>query len=104
MLAQAGSSTLVEICAVGKPSLLVPSPNVTDHHQEANARGLETAGAARVMVEREINVGAVATDVATLLADHEALARMGEAARTLGGPSVAEEVATLLEGMGAGAG
>ena len=104
VLARAGSSTLAEICAVGKPSLLVPSPNVTDNHQEANARGLEAAGAARVVVEKGIDVAAVAGQVATLLADHDALARMGEAARTLARPSVAEEGATLLEGMGAGAG
>ena len=96
VLARAGSSTLAELCAVGKPSVLVPSPNVTDNRQEANARGLEAAGAARVVVEKGIDVGAVATDIAALLADEAQRGRMAEAARSLARPRVADEVAELL--------
>jgi len=97
VVCRAGSSTLAELCAVGKPSLLVPSPNVTDNHQEANARGLERAGAAEVVVEAGLDVGAVVTRLEGLLGDPAALARMATAARGLGRPDVAAEVARHLE-------
>ena len=96
VLARSGSSTLAEICAVGKPSLLVPSPNVTDNHQEANARGLERTGAAEVVVEAGLEVGAVALRVGQLLADQPRLSAMGAAAGRLARPNVAHEVADLL--------
>jgi UDP-N-acetylglucosamine--N-acetylmuramyl-(pentapeptide) pyrophosphoryl-undecaprenol N-acetylglucosamine transferase len=104
VLARAGSSTLAEICAVGKPSFLVPSPNVTDNHQEANARGLEHAGAARVLVEKGLDVSAAVGQLRALMADESALAAMGAAAHSLAKPNVAEEVATLLlDRFGSGA-
>ncbi len=97
VLCRAGSSTLAELCAVGKPAALIPSPNVTDNHQEANARGLERAGAARVWVEAGLDVAAVVSEIAGILADRSALAAMGAAAAGLGRPDVAEEVATVIE-------
>ncbi len=96
VLARAGSSTLAEICAVGKPSVLVPSPNVTDNHQEANARGLERAGAARVVVEKGIDIPAVVASVGALMADEGERAAMSQAAKSLARPRVADEVAELL--------
>ncbi len=96
VLARAGSSTLAELCAVGLPSVLIPSPNVTDNHQEANARGLERAGAARVYVERSLDARDIATDTRALLDDPVALAGMATAARSLARAGVADEVAALL--------
>jgi UDP-N-acetylglucosamine--N-acetylmuramyl-(pentapeptide) pyrophosphoryl-undecaprenol N-acetylglucosamine transferase len=95
-LCRAGSSTLAELCVVGMPSVLVPSPNVTDNHQEANARGLERAGAARVFVERDLDPASVATACAELLLDPAARARMSTAARQLGRTDTAEQVADAL--------
>lgn len=97
VVCRAGSSTLAELCAVGKPSVLIPSPNVTDNHQEANARGLERAGAARVYVEKDLDLDAVLGDLDTLLADPARLAAMAAAAKGLGKPDVATHVADLLE-------
>jgi UDP-N-acetylglucosamine--N-acetylmuramyl-(pentapeptide) pyrophosphoryl-undecaprenol N-acetylglucosamine transferase len=97
VLCRAGSSTLAELCAVGKPSVLVPSPNVTDNHQEANARGLERAGAARVFVEKDLDVDLAARAIGALLGDAGALRVMGEAATALGRPDVADRVADLIE-------
>jgi len=96
VLARAGSSTLAELCAVGKPSVLIPSPNVTDNHQEANARGLERAGAARVYVEKGLVAKVVAAEIGQLLRDGRAVTAMGAAARGLGRAGVADEIADLL--------
>lgn len=96
VLARSGSSTLAELCAVAKPSLLVPSPNVTDNHQEANARGLERAGAAEVVVEAGLHADTVAKRISRLLHDPAQLSAMAKAARGLARPDVAREVADLV--------
>ena len=97
VIARAGSSTLAELCAAAKPSLLIPSPNVTDNHQEANARGMERAGAALVVVERGFDAGTVSDVVRGLVSDGPRLRRMAAAALGLAQPLVAERVADLLE-------
>ena len=51
ILCRAGASTLSELAFLGKPSIIVPSPNVTNNHQEKNARLFERAGAAIVLTE-----------------------------------------------------
>jgi len=79
---RAGSSTLAELTAVGLASLLVPSPNVTENHQEQNARGLEDAGAARVLVEADWKLDDAVGAVAELAADPDELEQMAQAARS----------------------
>ena len=97
VVARAGSSTLAELTALGKPAVLVPSPNVTDNHQEGNARGLEAVGAAQVLLEADLDVGAALAGFSALLGDAEALAAMGTASRAQGRLDVAAQVADLLE-------
>lgn len=97
VVCRAGSSTLAELCAVGKASVLIPSPNVTDNHQEANARGLDRAGAARVVVERGIDIPAVVAEIDRLLHQPEVLGAMGQAAKRLAGGDVAAQVAVEIE-------
>ncbi|MFZ3588016.1 undecaprenyldiphospho-muramoylpentapeptide beta-N-acetylglucosaminyltransferase [Bacillus sp. DJP31] len=55
IVARAGATTLSEITALGVPSILIPSPYVTNNHQEKNARALEQNGAAIVIVEPELS-------------------------------------------------
>ena len=98
VLCRAGSSTLAELTVLGKPSILVPSPNVTDNHQEANARGLESAGAAVVVVEKDLDVPGTVMEIDVLLSSSERLQAMADAARTLGQPDTAGMVADLIEG------
>jgi UDP-N-acetylglucosamine--N-acetylmuramyl-(pentapeptide) pyrophosphoryl-undecaprenol N-acetylglucosamine transferase len=97
VVSRSGSSTLGELCAVGKASLLVPSPNVTENHQEENARGLEGVGAARVLVEHGFEVGAAVAVVDGLLADPDLLKKMGEAAKAQARLDAAVQAADLVE-------
>lgn len=106
VLCRAGSSTLAELTAVGRPSVLVPSPNVTDNHQEGNARGLEGVGAAVVFTEAQLkgpdgqlDPSAAVREIAALLADPARLAKMGAAARGEAKLDTAERVAGLLVGL-----
>ena len=53
VICRSGASTISELTALGVPALMVPSPYVTNNHQEKNARALEEAGGAAVLLERE---------------------------------------------------
>jgi UDP-N-acetylglucosamine--N-acetylmuramyl-(pentapeptide) pyrophosphoryl-undecaprenol N-acetylglucosamine transferase len=97
VVCRAGSSTLAELTAIGKASVLVPSPNVTDNHQEGNARGLEAVGAAEVVVERDLDISGTVALLGALLSDGERLAAMATAARSEGRLDTAEKVAALLD-------
>jgi UDP-N-acetylglucosamine--N-acetylmuramyl-(pentapeptide) pyrophosphoryl-undecaprenol N-acetylglucosamine transferase len=97
VVARAGSSTLGELCAVGKASLLVPSPNVTENHQEENASGLASAGAAEVLSERDWDLARAVAQVEALVADRTRLLKMAEAARGEARLDAAERAADLLE-------
>lgn len=99
VVARAGSSTLAELTALGKPALLIPSPNVTDNHQEGNARGLEAVGAAEVVVEQGLELDAVVDRIEALMADAAALEAMARASRSQGRLDTAEQVARLLEAL-----
>ena len=92
ILCRAGASTLAELSYMGKPVLIVPSPNVTDNHQEKNARVLERAGGARVLLEGEFDAASLLNEVRALLADPERLAAMGRAMKALSVPDATEKI------------
>lgn len=99
IVCRAGSATLAEIAATGKASLLVPSPHVTDNHQEHNARGLAEEGAAEVLVEAGWQLPSAVGRVERLMGDAERLRAMGEAARGLAKLDAAERAADLVESV-----
>ncbi len=92
VICRAGASTLAEVCACGKPSLIVPSPYVADNHQEKNARALERAGAARVALEKEVDGKALFELTKAMLADRVSLAVMGAKAASLARPDALERI------------
>lgn len=71
IIGRAGSATCNEIAASGTPCILVPSPNVTNNHQEKNARVLESGGGAIVMLEKECTPEKMYQQIRTLLADEK---------------------------------
>jgi UDP-N-acetylglucosamine--N-acetylmuramyl-(pentapeptide) pyrophosphoryl-undecaprenol N-acetylglucosamine transferase len=95
VVARAGGS-IFEIAAAGKPSILIPSPNVTADHQTANARHLEQAGAAIVIPDAELTHERLDAEVRALLGDPERMRRMGEAALAWARPDAAAVIADDL--------
>ena len=93
---RSGASTLGELAAMGKPALLIPSPNVTNNHQEKNARALERAGAAEVLLEREFDAQKLYESVLSLLSDAEKLSAMSAAMKGCGVPDSASRIAELI--------
>jgi len=102
IVCRCGSSTLGEICAVGLPGLLIPSPNVTENHQEENARSLEDAGAAEVLVEQDWDIDAAVERVRTIMADPARLERMAGQAKTQARLDAATLAADKVEELLAG--
>lgn len=92
VIGRAGATSLAEICAVGRPSVLVPFPHAADDHQWHNARALEQRGAAIALREGDLSVDGLAQVVARLLTQPEERRRMAEAARTLGRPDAAAAI------------
>lgn len=82
-ISRAGASTLNEIAAAGTPCIIVPSPNVTNNHQEKNARILEQRGAAVVLRENECDGETLYRAAKELLEDKERCAKMRSALREM---------------------
>lgn len=96
VVARAGAMTVAEIAAAGRPALLVPFAAATHSHQEANARELESEGAAVVVTEAEATDELLAAALAGLLGDPSRLLAMGEAARHSAAPDAAARLCDLL--------
>jgi UDP-N-acetylglucosamine:LPS N-acetylglucosamine transferase len=96
-LQRGGASTVAELALTGVPAVLVPLPGSPGDHQGANARLLAAAGGAVVVPDEELDGARLAKELEALLADPGRLASMGEAAKGLGRPKAAEEVARLAE-------
>lgn len=92
VICRAGASTLSELSSTGKPALIVPSPNVTNNHQEKNARLVERAGGARVLLEGEFDEVKFLEEIRALLADSEQLESMSKAMRELSVPDALDRI------------
>ena len=90
---RAGAIGLAELTAKGIPSILVPFPYATANHQEFNARALESAGAARVILDRELTGDILHEKVEYLLLHDSELREMKAAAGRAGRPEAAMEIA-----------
>lgn len=82
VIGRAGSATCNEIAASGTPCILIPSPNVTNNHQEKNARLLESGGGAVVLLEKDCTPQVLYAQIRELLADES---RREEMAKKLHG-------------------
>jgi len=96
ILCRAGASTLAELTAMGKPCVLVPSPYVTNNHQEENARALQSGGGAVMLREAECTGEVLYRTVTELLRGPSRLANMGRAMREMGKPDATEAITKLI--------
>ncbi|HYO13209.1 MAG TPA: undecaprenyldiphospho-muramoylpentapeptide beta-N-acetylglucosaminyltransferase [Thermoanaerobaculia bacterium] len=99
LVSRAGAITLAEICAAGRPSVLVPLA-IAQAHQMDNARLLADVGGAEMLPSNDFTAERLAEVVLDLFGDGERLARMGRAARSLARPRAVAEIADRLESVG----
>lgn len=101
VVCRSGASTVAEVTALGIPAVFVPLPTAPGGVQEANARVVESAGAAEVVLQGPDLAQRLADRVDVLLGDAAGRARMAQAARGLGRPDATDRLADLIvEGLG----
>ncbi|AFL74266.1 undecaprenyldiphospho-muramoylpentapeptide beta-N-acetylglucosaminyltransferase [Thiocystis violascens] len=93
VVCRAGALTVSELAAAGVASVLVPYPFAVDDHQTGNARYLADAGAARLVIQRDLDQGGLTTLLTELLGDRARLLAMAERARGLAQSDAAARIA-----------
>ncbi len=83
VICRSGASTLSELQALGKPSILIPSPYVTENHQYHNAMALVENGAAVILEEKNLNADSITEKVNELISNRAKLANIGKCARDM---------------------
>ncbi|MEE8587692.1 MAG: glycosyltransferase, partial [Acidobacteriota bacterium] len=96
ILSRAGASTLAEIAAAGRPSLLVPFPKAADDHQLKNALALARYGASRLLEQSRLTPEELAEVIRQLGRDRKRLQAMSEAARSLSHPDSIDRILKLI--------
>ncbi|WP_446742384.1 undecaprenyldiphospho-muramoylpentapeptide beta-N-acetylglucosaminyltransferase [Silvibacterium acidisoli] len=95
VLSRSGASTVAELAAAGKPSLLIPFPQAADDHQRKNAEVLALAGAATMLLESNLTEELLQNDLKRLLLDPLALELMSVTARGLAHPDATQKIAEM---------
>ena len=93
VICRAGASTLAELAYLGKPAIIVPSPNVVNNHQDKNARVFESKGAAVVLSEGTFKPDDLLRTIEDILSSPERSAAMSEAMRSFCVPDSAKIIA-----------
>lgn len=96
VVARAGAGAVSEIAAAGMPSILVPLPFAADDHQRLNAEALANAGAARIVLDKDMNGERLFREINQLRADSMALQQMRAHVRQFAKPGAAERAADVL--------
>lgn len=99
VVGRAGALSIAEMTARGLPAVLIPFPHAAENHQEKNARMLEAAGAARVLLDRELTPDRLAEVLSELLSDASLRQKMAAASRRLGRPDAVWDIVALVEGI-----
>ncbi len=99
IICRSGASTVSELAAAGKPSVLVPFPFAAGDHQLRNAEAMVRAGAAHLVLDKEMNGQKLFDQAMSLASNSEALTFMGENAKRLAKPDAATRAAEIVEEM-----
>ncbi len=92
IVCRCGAMTLSELALMGKPAVLVPSPNVTDNHQYKNGKVLADANAAVLIEEKELNADTLNEKLEWLLSDKERYNEMSENMKRFAYPDANEKI------------
>lgn len=98
IISRSGASTLSELTTGGKPAILIPSPNVTNNHQEKNARILESRGGAVLIREADCTAKLLFDTVNAILNDHARMEKMSSAMQELSSAGATDKITeTVLD-------
>ena len=98
-ICRAGATTLAEITACGLPAILIPWSQASGNHQEYNAKSLEKDGAAKVILNRDLNGRILSKTILDLIDDENRLREMSERSRALGRPEATDKIMEVVKGL-----
>ncbi|MEQ1673147.1 MAG: glycosyltransferase, partial [Hyphomicrobium sp.] len=93
VIGRAGASTVAELTVIGRPGLLVPLPHALDNDQLNNARRLAESGGGWCFEQKDLTPERLASEIARLIGDGQALAAAAEAAKRCGRPDAVARLA-----------
>ena len=96
---RAGATGLAELTARGIPSILIPYPYAAENHQEYNAKALVEAGAARMILNKDLTSELLQENITELLESPGKLKAMSAASLSLGRPQAAKDIAEMILSM-----
>lgn len=99
VVARSGATTLAELTALGIPSILIPSPNVTNDHQTKNAMSLVNANAALMIRDDELNGETLVDAIDNIMQDDNKRIEMAEASKRQGMPDAAERLYHVMSDL-----
>ncbi len=92
VVCRSGAMTITEIANVGKPAIFIPYPFATENHQEYNAKVLEQVGAARIILDKNLNSNILNNEICDMVANREKLIEMGNKASIIAVKNVEETI------------
>ena len=99
IISRSGAGALTEIAALGRPSVLIPSPNVAENHQYFNAKTFSDKGAAILIEEKDLDGDQLYEAVCSLCDDGIKLKQMGESAKSFASPQTAKLICDEIDRM-----
>ncbi len=99
IICRAGATTCAELSAAGKASIMVPLPTAADDHQRKNAEALESAGAAKMILQKDLSGSVLADEIRNLIEDPDRISSMEREARKLARADAAEVTVDLIENL-----
>lgn len=97
LVSRAGATTITEICALGKPAILIPSPFVPNNHQYYNGKALVDIDAAIMIEEKDLSGIRLNDEINNLIHDDERLKTLGNNAKKLNNPNVLNDIIEEIE-------
>ena len=99
IICRAGATSCAEIAAAGRAALLIPLPTAADDHQRKNAEALERAGAARMILQKDLSAKTLAQAINNLIDSPEKLSAMETAAKKMARKDAAEVTVNLIKSL-----
>lgn len=92
VVCRSGAMTITEVSAVGKPAIFIPFPFATENHQEYNARVLEKVGAAKIILDKDMNSELLGNTINRIIRNKEKLEEMGRNAEKVAIKNVEDNI------------
>ena len=92
VISRSGAMTITEVAVTGKPAIFIPFPFATENHQEYNAKVLENVGAAKIILDKDLNKETLSNALNEILKDKNKLAQMSKNAEKVAISDVEDKI------------